>query len=144
MRALALLLAGLAVSANAQSGTLAVYVDGLRAARGGDVVLRLYRSERGFPSDRDLAAREIRQPVTGTTATVLLDDVPEGAVAAVAFHDEDGDGRVRLRADGSPRDGVSTARWPGGEAPHFARSAVSVAEGAVTVARLRLWYPDDR
>lgn len=140
MKVLAACLA-LALPAAAQpaAGTVAVYLDGIAAAEG-DVVVRLYRSADGFPASRRLAYREIRQPATGSTATLVLTDVPAGAVAVVAFHDRDRDGRVRLGADGRPLDGVATTNWVGGTAPQFRRSALRVGDG-VTLARLRLWYP---
>ena len=129
----------LAFGAEAQPGSVAVFLDGIEGAEG-DVVVRLYRTADGFPSDRRLAYREVRTPATGTTATLVLEDVPSGAVAVVAFHDRDRDGRVRLDLEGRPLDGVATANWQGGAAPQFRRSALRVGEG-VTVARLRLWYP---
>ena len=132
------LLVGAPTSSQAQAD-LAVYVDGLRAT-GGDLVVRLYRSPEGFPDSRRLAYREVREPVAGSTMTLLLDGVPEGFVAVVAFHDADGDGRVRLGPDGRPLDGVSAGNWRGGEAPTFEGSALRVGEG-VAVARLRLHYP---
>ncbi len=84
------------------TGSLAVYVDGLRP--GGDVVVRVYRTSEGFPSDRRRAYRD-RQPVEWAEVTVLLDDVPTGRLAVVAFHDADG--HVRLEPEGVPLDGVA-------------------------------------
>ena len=135
---LALALA-LPVAAQPSGGSVAVYVDGIDGAEG-DVVVRLYRSAEGFPASRRLAYREVRTPATGSTSTLVLHDVPSGAVAVVAFHDRDRDGRVRLGAGGRPLDGVATVNWRGGTAPQFSRSALRVGDG-VTLARLRLWYP---
>lgn len=120
-------------------GSVAVYLDGVEGAEG-DLVVRLYRTPEGFPDSRRHAYREVRVPATGSTATLILDDVPEGAVAVVAFHDRDQDGQVRLDLEGRPLDGVATANWQGGTAPVFRESALRVGDG-VTVARLRFWYP---
>ena len=140
-RLLALVVLVLSPAALAQgSGSLAVYVDGLRP--GGDVVVRLYRTAEGFPSDRRRAYREVRRRAEATTATVILDDVPVGRLGVVAFHDADGDGRVRLGPNGVPLDGVATANWTGGAAPSWGRSSLAHAGDRVSVVRLRLWYPD--
>lgn len=126
-------------SAPAQ-GAVGVFADGGRAPRG-DVVVRLSRSADGFPSDRAAACRAARRAVSDPSMTLVFYDVPEGPLAAVAFHDEDGDGRIRLDARGRPLDGVSATNEAGGSRPAFRRLALRVTAGTAALARLRRWYP---
>ena len=136
----ALVAAPVSAQAGGESGVVAVYVDGLRSTDG-DLVVRLYRSADGFPWDRRRAYREVRESAHSRGATLLLDDVPSGPVAVVAFHTEGGGARVRLDGAGRPLDGWAVS---GDLDRGFSTAALRVADGGVAVARLRLRYPSDR
>ena len=124
-----------------RSGVVAVYLDGVRSAPG-EVVVRLYRSADGFPWDHRRAYREVREPARPAGATMLLDDVPSGPVAVVAFHAEAGGTRMHLDEAGRPLDGWAVSGDP--DAAAFERASVRVRDGGVAVVRLRFRYPSDR
>lgn len=135
-----LLASALGAGPTPPTGSVAVYVDGVRGSEGA-VVVRVYRSATGFPDDRRLATRELQARIGGGGATVILNDIPTGRIAVAVFHDADGDGRLRRTADGHPLDGVSATGWDGSDRPRFGRSAVTVATDGIALVRLRLRYP---
>lgn len=120
------------------TGTLAVYIDGVQPGAG-DVVVWLFRSVAGFPYDHRAAYREVRLSATARALTVLIEDVPDGPVAVVAFHDEDDSGRVRLDDEGRAVEGAGTS-GAGGAPTDFDRAALVVRPDEVTVVRVALQY----
>lgn len=118
-------------------GTVAVYVDGVRPGPG-EVVVWVFRSADGFPASRRHAYREVREAASSRSLTVILEDVPEGPVAVVAFHDTDGDVRPRRPSENHAGEGMGMT---GGGTSDFVRAAVVVPPSRAAVARIDLQYP---
>lgn len=88
---------------------LIVVLEGLRS-RSGVVRLALYQGEAGFPSDHARAARGGTAEIGGTEVRVVFEDLPPGTYALSAFHDEDGDGKLRRGIFGIPTEGIAFSR----------------------------------
>jgi uncharacterized protein (DUF2141 family) len=88
------------------SGTLTVRVIKLRSQRG-QVVALLYRSDDGFARNEAHAWRRVVAPIVGGAAELRFGDVPPGAYAVFAFHDENGNGTLERSFLGAPKEGVA-------------------------------------
>jgi uncharacterized protein (DUF2141 family) len=97
----------LALSAGAAppSAKLVVEVTGFHSDTG-QLLLRLYASEAGFPTDGSRALRQVAQPIAGRRAVVELADLPLGSYAIGCVHDENGNGKLDTNLLGIPREGV--------------------------------------
>ena len=67
------------------SGKLVVEVSGFHSDQG-QLVLRIYAHEAGFPIDGCKALRQLRQPTEHGRATVTLDGLPFGSYAIGCLH----------------------------------------------------------
>jgi len=78
-------------------------------------------------------------PATPGSVVVSVDGVPPGRYAVQAYHDEDGDGRLRRGLFGIPTEAIGFSRDARVRlsAPSFEDAAIDVAEPA-TATRLRL------
>lgn len=131
--ALLLLVAGLAP---ARAETVTVEVSGLRSGAG-QVVVSLWDRADGFgrfDTRRALATRSVPAAPGGRPVRVTFENVPPGRYALSAFHDADGDGKLKTNFIGMPREGVGVSNNPGGM-PSFTRSQLAVpASGPVAIA----------
>jgi uncharacterized protein (DUF2141 family) len=73
---------------------------------GGQLLLRVYASEAGFPTDGSKAVRQIAQPIKSGRAVVVLEGLPFGSYAIGCVHDENGNGKLDTNLIGIPREGV--------------------------------------
>jgi uncharacterized protein (DUF2141 family) len=113
--------------------TVDVTVTGLRSAKGALSVC-VMPDKRGFPACEKGGGVKQRVAITGTAARVRFPGLPTGRYAVTAFHDEDGDGRLKTNFIGIPREGVGVSGKPGG-IPSFDKAAVPIGPGtAVTLA----------
>jgi len=78
-------------------------------------------------------------PAKPGSVTVSVDGIPPGRYAIQAYHDEDGDGRLRRGLFGIPAEAIGFSRDARVRlsAPNFEDAAIDVAEPA-TATRLRL------
>jgi len=88
------------------SGTLTVRVIKLHSQRG-QVVALLYTSDDGFAHNEAHAWRRAVAPIVGGAAELRFGDVPPGAYAVFAFHDENGNGTLERSFLGIPKEGVA-------------------------------------
>jgi uncharacterized protein (DUF2141 family) len=102
---LAFLASGVPQAAATGSGKLMVEVSGFRSDQG-QLLLRLYDREDGFPKDGAKALRQVRQRIEGARAIVALDGLPFGSYAIGCVHDENGNGKLDTNLIGIPREGV--------------------------------------
>ena len=102
---LASLAPGVPQAVAAPSGKLTVEVSGFRSDRG-QLLLRLYDREEGFPKDGSKALRQVQQRIEGGHATVAFDSLPFGSYAVGCVHDENGNGKLDTNLLGIPREGV--------------------------------------
>jgi uncharacterized protein (DUF2141 family) len=103
--ALALLVLAVSAAAAAPPAKLVVEVSGFRDDNG-QVLLRLYGSEAGFPTDGSRALRQLAQPIKDGRAVVELTGLPFGSYAIGCIHDENGNGKLDTNFLGIPREGV--------------------------------------
>ena len=106
-----------------------VTVTGARSTEG-QIVVFLFASSDGFPSDPARAAYTATSSIQGGRATLRVPNAAAGRYSIVAFHDADGNGRIKQNLIGMPREGAGMTRYEGGR-PRFDRTAVDVpAAGA--------------
>ena len=98
---IAALVLGLAGSAGAAD--LRVAVSGVRGAEG-QVKLMLFEREDGFRKE-DKARLVLALPATAGTVEGLMRELPPGRYAVIAYHDENGDGKLNLRFGMFPKEG---------------------------------------
>jgi len=72
----------------------------------GQLLLRLYNSEAGFPTDGNRALRQVAQPIKAGQAVVELAGLPFGSYAVGCVHDENGNGKLDTNLLGIPKEGV--------------------------------------
>jgi uncharacterized protein (DUF2141 family) len=89
----------------AARGTLVVELTGFRNDQG-QLLLRLFDSERGYPKDAARAVRQLKQRIEGGRVLLSLADLPFGAYAIGCVHDENGDGTLNTNLLGIPKEGV--------------------------------------
>jgi uncharacterized protein (DUF2141 family) len=96
------------VTAEATSSTLVVEVSGFHSDKG-QLLLRLYNQEEGFPTEPKKALREVKQAIVGGHTTVQLAGLPLGSYAVGCVHDENGDGKLERNFLGVPKEGVGAS-----------------------------------
>lgn len=91
----------------AQQSGLVVQVQKVRNNKG-NVMVSVYRSDVGFPSEPAKALKTVSVAAQAPTTTVEV-DVPAGTYAVSALHDEDGDGTTATNFLGIPKEGVGAS-----------------------------------
>ena len=110
------------------SATLDLHVRGAKSDNG-QVVVLLFNSADGFPRDISKAAHSTSALLENGAARLSLHDIPEGRYAIMAFHDADGNDKLKTNFIGMPKEGIALVGWAGGR-PKFDNVAVEVsAEG---------------
>lgn len=115
------------------AATLAVTLRNVRDASG---ALRagLYREPATFRKE-DQAVAVAQAPAAAGEVTLTFADVPPGRYAIMAYHDENGDGRLNRRFGMFPSEGYGLSNNPPVSGPPaFADSAFAVAAPATAVA----------
>jgi uncharacterized protein (DUF2141 family) len=135
------------LAAPALAGELRIDIDGLRAPKG-TVLIGLYDSEQSFDRAIELAGesgyRNDPQRVAGAAlrvdggskASIAFANLAPGRYAVIAFHDEDGDGRLDKNLLGVPTEPYGFSKGAHGflSAPSFKDAAVAFDGADVTVA----------
>lgn len=89
--------------------SLGVDIKGLHSTKG-SVYLSLFRSEAGFPDQAELAFKKGKiLRLEAASASYTFTDLPSGHYAVSAYHDEDGDGRVKKNTLGIPLEGTAAS-----------------------------------
>lgn len=70
----------------------------------GVVQILLFKDKEGFPDTPDKAFKSLSLPIENNEAKITLSELPDGRYAISAFHDSDGDGKMRTRMFGIPKD----------------------------------------
>ena len=91
------------------SGKLIIEVSGFHSDQG-QLLLRIYDHEAGFPTDGTKALHELRQRIEHGRATVAFEGLPFGSYAIGCVHDENGNGKLDTNLLGIPREGVCASR----------------------------------
>jgi uncharacterized protein (DUF2141 family) len=87
------------------SPRLTVEVSGFRSDEG-QLLLRLYGSEAGFPTDGSKALRQTAQPIKNGRAVIIFEGLSSGSYAIGCVHDQNGNGKLDTNLIGIPREGV--------------------------------------
>lgn len=139
MRRLILGLSATLAAATAFAADLTVTVTGVRVAKG-EIIVRLFASKNGFPSDRARAKAEASAPAGMSPVVVSFKDVPPGRYALIAIHDENGDKAMEKALLGLPEEGYGVSNNPDPLlVPRFDDGVFALADGANAI-EVRLVY----
>jgi len=99
-----------AAAAQPHAQPLTVVLEGVAHERG-NVRVGLYATPSSFRKEMHaLAVREV--PAAPGVVTVVFEAVPAGRYAVMAYHDEDGDGKLNLRFGMFPAEGYGLSNNP--------------------------------
>ncbi|MDP2783419.1 MAG: DUF2141 domain-containing protein [Sulfurimicrobium sp.] len=111
-----LMLATLGLSAlSAVAAELEVEVGGVRSADG-RMKLMLFDRAEGFRKE-DKSRAVLALPAAAGTIRGMFSDLPPGRYAIVAYHDEDGDGKLKLSFGMFPTEGYGLSNNPSVSGP---------------------------
>jgi uncharacterized protein (DUF2141 family) len=133
----AVLVAALGVTRAEEGGTasLRVQVKGVRSDSGVVRVL-LFDGPEGYPTEPGKALRTRASPISKGEVVVVFEGLGAGTYALFAFHDEDGNGKLRSNFIGMPKEGVGASNNAKGRAgpPSFKAASVEVTGGERSVS----------
>jgi uncharacterized protein (DUF2141 family) len=127
-----------ALAPPALAADLEVAVREVRAGQG-QVKLMLFEREEGFRKE-DKARQVLGLPAIAGTVLGRFVDLPPGRYAVIAYHDENGDGKLNLRFGMFPKEGYGLSNNPKlSGPPRFADAALDLP-GAGLRIDIRLDY----
>jgi uncharacterized protein (DUF2141 family) len=85
-----------------------VTVHNLRNEKG-VILLSLYASGEGFPSDASKAVKLAKVKVAGAQTEVVLEGIPAGSYAIALLHDENNNGKMDTGMFGIPKEGYGAS-----------------------------------
>lgn len=85
-----------------------VTVHNLRNEKG-VILLSLYASGDGFPSDASKAVKLAKVKVTGAQTEIVLEGIPAGSYAIALLHDENNNGKMDTGMFGIPKEGYGAS-----------------------------------
>ncbi len=88
--------------------SIRITVHSLRNEKG-VILLSLFQSEAGFPSDAAKAVKLVKAPINGNTTEIVLDNVPAGTYAISLMHDENNNGKMDTGTFGIPKEGYGAS-----------------------------------
>lgn len=122
----------------ASAADLAVTVTGVRSAQG-DVRIAVYDRAEGFRKEAQARARQA-VPAAQGQVEARFSGLPAGRYAVIAYHDEDGNGRLNLRFGMIPIEGHGLSNAPEvAGPPRFQDAAFDLREPAGAI-EVRLNY----
>jgi uncharacterized protein (DUF2141 family) len=121
------------------TGTIEVTITGMRNDRG-QLLINLFLSADGFPSDPDKAFRATPLEIDGDTVQVVFEDVPAGRFAVSAFHDENENFELDTNFLGMPRErwGVSRGARARFGPPSFDSAVMTLEAGETQTVPVEL------
>lgn len=75
----------------------------------GYVLLSLYNTEAGFPSEASKAFKQVKTKVNGNAVEITVDQIPAGQYAISVLHDENNNGKMDTGAFGIPKEGYGAS-----------------------------------
>lgn len=110
---------------------LTVVVDSL-SSKQGEVCMRIYAKEQGFPQSATGVVQSGCTKITGRAATKEFYGLKYGTYAVALFHDEDGNGKLNTNFLGIPREGFGISNNPTVKlsAPKFKSASFSLRGNA--------------
>jgi len=118
----------------ANAADITVKVDGVKDDRG-TVRLMLFDAA-SWPRQ---PIREEGMKATPGSVTVVLKDVAPGEYVAVAYHDENGNGRIDMSPNGMPEEPFAVTKDPdiADAPPEFVRASFALKDGYTETVKLR-------
>lgn len=127
------MLAALMQAPAAQPADLEVAVTGVRSTQG-QVKLMLFDHAEGFRKENK-ARQVLAMPALRDEVKGVFHNLPAGPYAVIAYHDENGDGKLNLRLGMFPKEGYGLSNNPKVYGPpDFKASAVEVPEGGTQIS----------
>ena len=102
---------GFARTVTASTAKLTVIIDGLRH-QNGEVCLRIYSSERGFPRSDTSEVQSGCTKITGSSVTKEFYGLKPGNYAVAVLDDEHGDHKLHTNFLGIPEEGFGISNNP--------------------------------
>ena len=120
------------------AGDLEVRIEAVRDAAGA-LKIMLFDREDGFRKE-DKALKVLALPAAAGTVTGRFQGLPAGRYAVVAYHDENGDGKLNLRFGMFPKEGYGLSNSPKVSGPpKFKDAAFDIGDGENLIV-IRLAY----
>ena len=100
---------------------------------GGEIRLALYEREEGFRKE-DQARQLLPVPAKAGTVEGTFRGLPPGRYAVIAYHDENGDGKLNLRFGMFPKEGYGLSNNPKlSGPPRFREAALDLPEAGARI-----------
>ncbi|MBC7794868.1 MAG: DUF2141 domain-containing protein [Clostridia bacterium] len=115
---------GAAADAEEFSTGIVMHVDGLKTDQG-TLHCALYANAKGFPTEPEHAATEVKVQVREKRATCVFPDVKAGRYAVALWHDVNGDNKLDANWLGIPKEPVGSSNNAKGSfgPPSFAKAS---------------------
>ncbi|AFY60286.1 DUF2141 domain-containing protein [Synechococcus sp. PCC 6312] len=128
----------LSTASASPTSKLTIEISGLKN-RSGTLCLSLFSSEKGFPTQSDLALASLCVPAEETSAS--FQELVPGRYAVAVIHDFNNDGKLNTNFLGIPNEGFGFSRNPRiiNRAPSFTDTAFIVSE-KITKIQINLKY----
>ena len=99
----------------------------------GEVCMRIYAKEQGFPQSSKGVVQSGCTKITGRSATKEFSGLKYGTYAVALFHDENGDGKLNTNFLGIPREGFGISNNPPvrARAPKFKNSSFTLRKDTI-------------
>jgi len=130
-----------AASRSSRAGQVEVRIGGFRNERG-QVVMALWRSEKGFPGKPPADAPTRRAKIVKGVAEARFDGVAPGPFAITVFHDEDDNNAIKTNFIGIPKEGLGFSRDARARIgpPDFDDAKLVLAPGASAQLQITMLY----
>jgi uncharacterized protein (DUF2141 family) len=99
----------------------------------GEVCMRIYAKEQGFPQTSKGVVQSGCTKITGRSVTKEFYGLKYGTYAVALFHDENGDGKLNTNFLGIPREGFGISNNPPvrASAPKFTNSSFTLRKDTI-------------
>ena len=91
-----------------QSGKIKIKVTDLKSERG-SILVSLFNSDEGFPSDKDAPLLTRKIEINNTTVALEFENIPFGTYAISIMHDENENEELDTNFIGIPKEGVGVS-----------------------------------
>ncbi len=118
-----------------------ITISGLRNDKG-NVLISLFRNDRGFPGEPQHAFRTYRLYIRSGKSITSISDLPSGNYAIAVLHDENGDLTMNKNWLGIPKEGFGFSNNAMGTfgPPAFSKARVQVEKGQVSQLEINIRY----
>ncbi|PAX60557.1 DUF2141 domain-containing protein [Brunnivagina elsteri] len=104
---------GLATIVNAESNpTLTVVVNGVQRSHNGQICMRVFSGNKGFPNSDESGVKSACVPITGNSVTKQFSGLKPGTYAVGIIDDKNGDEKLNTDWLGIPKEGFGMSRNP--------------------------------